>query len=234
MRTFYGVSLRNSNIATVLDLLRFLGEPDSIRFSHITLRGPYKRPLPRSYIRRINDDPRYHWSVELTGPIKFFSNLQSTVSIGVNLHSLTDLLYKPDFPNGSPHITLYDGKNRAFAEDIFDLLKDYRWHLWLDVSRLHSLERRTKVDSALIGVFDQFCRYLDALVIDPKNAHIVRDYSEARRLELMRGVLERVVQQPSGHDRFVATSGSSGSNHQQLSGTTVPKWQWQSVARGIN
>ena len=56
MPHFYGIYLRNEAIATVLDLIRFVGEPDAIRLSHITLRGPYKSKISQKTLSEDNED----------------------------------------------------------------------------------------------------------------------------------------------------------------------------------
>jgi hypothetical protein len=104
-KLFYGVYLASESISTILDLVRFFAEPDGIRFSHITLRGPYSVNLPRTFLEKINSDPKYEWLVELKEPEGFFLDRQSTVVISVDLLMLTDAFYKKDYRDGIPHIT---------------------------------------------------------------------------------------------------------------------------------
>jgi len=167
-KIFYGIYLKREEVSTALDLIRFLGEPGSIRYSHITLRGPYRRELSRARLHAINTNPSYQWTIALTEPVAFFEGVQSTVAIAVDLMSLRELLYKPDFPDGVPHITLYDGRNRAFARDLYSLVRQYVWHDELQVSTLRRIQPKRNLEHELVPLFSHFHSLYEKVVGDPR------------------------------------------------------------------
>jgi len=195
MARFYGVYLDNTGISTVLDIVRFLGQPDSIRFSHITLRGPYADPgLTKARIQGINDGYKKDRLVKMIAPTTFFSERQSTVVIAVELGNLQELFYKPNFPTGTPHLTIYDGKSRQFAQSLYDIVSRYIWDASLSVGALQAIESKHRVDGEFLPFFTKFCEYFGALVGDPKQIASMSGVSANRRLELIESVLERCVQ----------------------------------------
>ena len=195
MSHFYGVYLQNSTLSTAIDLIRFLGEPDSVRFSHITLRGPYQQKLRRMRLREINNNPSFDWCVRLLRPGNFFSNWQFTVMLRVDLMSLRPLFYKPDFPNGVPHLTLYDGKDRDFAADLYNLVCRYDWEQEVSVTRLRQIERKHKVDEVFLSFYLAFNDLFREIVGDPTEIAHMKDVSSTRRLDLINKVLLRSSEQ---------------------------------------
>lgn len=191
MIRFYGVYLESQAISTVLELIRFLGEPDGIRFPHITLRGPYKTKMRRMTLAKINGDRQYNWMIEMNEPVTFFSESQSTVAISVDLLSLHGLVYKPDFPGSVPHITLYDGMDQTFARDLHALLRCYDWHRPLKVTKLRELARGDKFDYKLVPVSRNFDRLFQQLVGHPRLVSLMRAIGPDRRLAFISDILER-------------------------------------------
>lgn len=195
MRYFYGVYLEDRAVGTILDLVRFLGEPDAIRFSHITLRGPYEgRPMNRKRLDIYNRNANYTWEVGLDKPIGFFSGKQSTIVIAVDLNSLSDLYFKKDYPDGTPHVTLYDGSCRSFATDLLDTVQGYLWKQTVKVGKLKEVERKMKLDQGLLPFFMDFHRYFSALVGNPSLIPEVKFLSPRKRLTLITNILDRCTE----------------------------------------
>jgi hypothetical protein len=193
-RRFYGVYLKSEAISTVLDLVRFLGEPNAIRLSHITLRGPYASKMRATALTKFNNDPRYDWSIEMIEPITFLSPKQSTVAISVDLLSLNGLLRKPDFPDGVPHITLYDGRDRAFAEALFELLRQYDWQRLMRVGKLREVARGDKLDQVLVPLFKNFDWLFRKLVGPSELVGVMHTIRPSERLTLIGELLEQCVE----------------------------------------
>jgi len=184
-KIFYGVYLRRVEVSTALDLIRFLGEPGSVRFSHITLRGPYRRNLTKSRMAEINSDPHYKWEIALTEPVAFFEGTQSTVAIAVDLMSLNGLLYKPDFPQGTPHITLYDGPDRTFARQLFALVGQHKWHNVLGVTTLRRIEPKRNMAHEFPSFFAGFTDLYEKVVGAPEGMPAATGMSAYQRLDLI-------------------------------------------------
>jgi hypothetical protein len=189
MPHFYGVYLENTELSTALDLIRFLGEPDSIRFSHVTLRGPYKVRLPKIWLQRVNAKVCYDWKVSLIEPYRFFFGEQNTVVIKINLGSLKGLFHKPAFPDGVPHLTLYDGNDRRLADGIYRTLLSYDWRQEVNVTRLREIGRKEKIDEIFHSCFIAFNKLYQELVGNPDELALARKMSPDRRIELIYSVL---------------------------------------------
>ena len=203
MLYFYGVYLQNTEISTALDLVRFLGEPDSIRFSHITLRGPYQKRLNKHWLREINGDPQYEWKIKLLEPGTFFSTGQTTVFLKVDLCSLHEIFHKPDFPGGLPHLTVYDGKDLDFAKELSELLSMYEWRREVRVTRLRLIERKHKVDEVFLTFFMAFSELFRDIIGDPMEISLMKTASVDRRLTLIEKVLYRLHGDPRGLGRGI-------------------------------
>jgi hypothetical protein len=193
MPYFYGVYLQNSALSTALDLLRFLAEPHDVRFSHVTLRGPYPKRLSSTWLRRQNENPRYDWVIKLTSPGNFFETGQCTVFIQVDLGSLKPLLHKPNFPRAIPHLTLYDGSDRHVAQRLFELIDGNRWAGRLEVSKLRLIQTKHRVDEVFLPSFVAFHEAFRRFVGDPVEISRLRDVPMEQRLSLAAGVLSGVL-----------------------------------------
>ena len=187
---FYGVYIRDSQLAGGLDTIRFLMEPDAIRFSHITVRGPYQRKLSD---KRLNEElvPKVRdWKVLLTEPERFFTSTQNTVFLKVDLGQLKSLWHKPDYPEGAAHITLYDGSDRRCAEALYKLLNRHRWDFRVGVSQLRAIDEKCRIDGSLLellhGFTDAFSKFIGSAGLCP---HDILGLDVTQRLELVQRVL---------------------------------------------
>lgn len=194
---FYGVYLRDSRLATALDLVRFLSEPDDIRFSHITLRGPLSRKLADNWLELQNENPKFDWRIKLVRPGRFMSDSQATVFISVDLGTLSPLWHKPDFPDGLPHITLYDGKSQDFATKLRNVLAKYEFESWVDVTKLRTIQRKHKVDEVFHASFEPFYEMFMKCVGDPARIPKIRYATENDRLHFIDAVLSYAFSVPT-------------------------------------
>ena len=118
IRVFYSVYLPPGRTRTLLDAIRVIANPATKHSAHITVRGPYT-----DY-----QDPR-RWSagvqgqrVHVGGVGTFFGPSQNTVLLKVEASAIQALWYKPDYSGYNPHVTIYDGNSRQFAEGLLDVL----------------------------------------------------------------------------------------------------------------
>lgn len=155
-RHFYGTYIKDTRLAGGLDLIRFLMEPNAIRFSHVTIRGPYQRRIAQSRLDLELNSQIQDWRVRLTEPCCFFENAQNTVFISVDLGSLRRLWRKPDYPTGVAHLTLYDGNNRKWAKELYGLLCQHRWNLTVDVTPLRYIDDKFQVENTLLNMVLSF------------------------------------------------------------------------------
>jgi hypothetical protein len=153
---FYGVYIEDQVLSGGLDLIRYIMEPNAIRFSHITVRGPYERRLSKARLDDGLNSQVKDRSVFFKQPHCFFDGKQSTVCILADLRQTKKLWHKPDYPHGLPHLTLYDGKNRTWAKALFQTLCQHNWSMRVDVSPLRYLDDNFKVESTMLGMVMSF------------------------------------------------------------------------------
>jgi hypothetical protein len=153
---FYGVYIDDPRYKGVIDLVRYLAEPDSFRFSHITLRGPCKQRIGVEELARLNSLVS-SWIVTIEGVGNFFYSRQNTVFLSMDIGSLRNVWHKPDYPMGKAHVTLYDGKDRELAGAIFQLARQYDWVTMVKTSKLTLLEPKLATNA------DFFHQFLDVV-----------------------------------------------------------------------
>jgi hypothetical protein len=141
MRFFYGIYVKDEELAASLDLIRFLAEPKFFRRAHITVRGPYAQRIS-DQIESISRGRTYQ--IVFTGIGNFFEGKQNTVFLKCEVPGIEEVWSKPDFGNRiTPHITFYDGPERPFAYGILNELNNYRWDFTVESTTLTEIESKT-------------------------------------------------------------------------------------------
>jgi hypothetical protein len=86
---------------------------------HVTIRGPYSRPLSGAQILRYGKTLASH-PVVLEGIGKFQSGDRTTVFMKVQHPKLLQVWWKPDYPikefGFNPHVTMYEGTDDVRAQ----------------------------------------------------------------------------------------------------------------------
>ena len=112
-----------SILKSYLDLAIFLLNPNEKWPAHVTVAGPFKNRRKFLINRRHMDT-----SVFVLSRGNFFAHGQNTVFLNVGFPGLSRVWKKPDFKgNPIPHITIYDGKDAGFAEEVFTSLAKIRF-----------------------------------------------------------------------------------------------------------
>jgi hypothetical protein len=119
-RVLYAIYVPPGRARTLIDSIRLFARPQLKHPAHVTVRGPYP-----DY-----QDPR-QWSAEVRGQTvrvggvgTFFEDRQNTVFLHVESDALTRVWHKPDYPTGFPHLTIYDGESRCFADSLQGILAE--------------------------------------------------------------------------------------------------------------
>lgn len=120
-RIFYSVQFGDAEVQACFDAIKFLCDPTEKSPAHITVRGPYEKEFD---VRELDGSIRNQW-VAILGPGCFFGDNQNTVFLQCGFAGLRDVWQKPDY-GLKPHITLFDGSSRKFAEKLLILLKSRR------------------------------------------------------------------------------------------------------------
>ena len=149
---FVAVRFSDEKIARLFDLARLILQPDFARPSHITLRGPYtsKANISDSIIGKDVG------KISVKRPGHFFNERQNTVILEIDIVGIGDFWYKPDYPDGTPHLTLYDGPDRQFAWVVFRTLSSKSWHLTLNSSPMRILDAKRPIETDFILQFENY------------------------------------------------------------------------------
>jgi hypothetical protein len=125
LKVFYSIYVPTGPIRTALDAIRLFARPQTKHPAHITVRGPYSDYRdPRMWTAAVRGQ-----CVEVGGVGTFFGPDQNTVFLRADAPAIRLIWDKPDFPDYNPHLTIYDGESRDFAESLRAILvqKDPRF-----------------------------------------------------------------------------------------------------------
>ena len=155
-RVFYVIYPDDYYRQQILDAICYLADPTEKTRAHVTLRGPYAQRYGVSTASRAVEGS----DVMVTGVDAFLGPSQNTVFFSVLAPALEKVWHKPDYPNGRPHLTIYDGKSRTFAERLRLKLQEIEPKFWFRASPLEplittkgqgSLELRAAYNPELVG-----------------------------------------------------------------------------------
>jgi hypothetical protein len=174
MPIFYGLYISEQKLATAFDLIRFFAEPRFLRNTHITVRGPYDKRID-GYLGKIGAKKSYEIIIQLVD--HFFVGTQSTVFLRCKIPEIESVWNKPDYKGEiTPHLTLYDGKDRNFAYSMFNLIKSYDIKITTTSTELREIESKTN-PSKYLDVFlhehHDLCGEILGRDLDYKKMHLI-------------------------------------------------------------
>ncbi len=189
---FFGVSIKENRIRKMFDLARFVLQPDFYRPSHITLRGPYQtKPSNKKWIGSEIGN------IIINRPNHFFGEGQSTVYLSCTNIFFQDFWHKPDYPEGVPHLTIYDGSDRKLAWQVIDVLRRFEWNLEVEVTKIGILDKKKDFEHSFITYLDDEVDRLFNNVSGHSFDHKrIRQWHIGQRVEVLRllcGELNRNV-----------------------------------------
>ena len=113
----YGVTFKDPDTQSYLDLLKILADPMSTTRSpsHITLQGPYEEK--KSSLENITCSIAKFVDVEVLNTAK-----GAAFVFIVEIEGIHEIWDKPHFPNGKPHITVFEGE-AEFANKLYEVTK---------------------------------------------------------------------------------------------------------------
>jgi hypothetical protein len=119
-RFFYVVYVPKGEFQAALDALRLIADPQTRFPAHITIRGPYTEPMDvTSYSEQIRGS-----IVRVADLGRFLGEGQNTVFLHCSCPDFLSVWNKKEY-GYNPHITLYDGGSRAFAEALREVVERY-------------------------------------------------------------------------------------------------------------
>jgi 2'-5' RNA ligase len=141
-KSFYVLYTKNKIIEGLLNAIKILSDESQRTSAHITVRGPYSKKLPQSQVD--------NFSKNIANTLLHFSKVGNFFDYGQNTvffkcddnKSLRKIWKKKGYKDFKPHITLYDGTDKKFAEKLFDKLQQDFKPFNFEVDKLSYLESK--------------------------------------------------------------------------------------------
>ncbi len=136
-----GADVTNEPLASGIAAIRFLAQPDGLRRTHLTLRGPYTE---NSYNYR-------KWvgvelgAARIVRPAHFGLDAQQTVFFRCEVDLYDRLAWKRDYADSTPHITVYDGAESWTARAIYGALIEFDWRVEINLSKIILLGKKIDI-----------------------------------------------------------------------------------------
>lgn len=121
MKVFYVIYVQDEPYRTILNGIRALANPREKHSVHLTVQGPFSRRRSYSKLSELNT----HISGEriaVNSVGRFFGPGQNTVFLSCYSEKLP-LIWRKTQYGYNPHLTLYDGDRRDFAESMLRILQ---------------------------------------------------------------------------------------------------------------
>jgi hypothetical protein len=185
---FYGTSIKDPKVDRLLDLARLILEPDYARKTHITLRGPYSRK-PKRNVKWLTTEIG---PVTFTKPGCFFNERQNTVYLRAEISGIAEIWSKPDYPEGVPHLSLYDGEDRTFAWALFSLLKEFSWQIQLALTNISIIEKKKNLVTSYILDEEVLKFGLEVIGAKQYTMEQIRDMHDGQRLHLVHLICNKI------------------------------------------
>lgn len=130
----YAVKITEPNISSILNFIKYLCAPNSKTEVHLSLRGPYKKKLTTEAIQEYTEIIKGSL-IEVYDTGNFFSTKQNTVFYRCKGNQIRKVWYKKNY-GYNPHLTIYDGKDKDFAEELYKLLTKVNLNFTFTASEL--------------------------------------------------------------------------------------------------
>jgi 2'-5' RNA ligase len=153
---FYVLYPQHSQLRKILNALKVIADHTQRTEAHITVRGPYRKRLPESDVSRYSDMIEGE-HLRINKVDNFFAFGQNTVFFNCEENdNLKKIWRKITYNEFRPHITIYDGDDRDFAVELFQILgKAFRPFIY-QVEKLSWLEPKTKDELRLYSLENSF------------------------------------------------------------------------------
>ena len=183
---FYALGITDNALSSCLDAVRLLSNPTEKHTAHITVSGPHKRRKNTEELEKLNSVIRGK-SLTVSGVGQFFSETQNTVFLKCTSPSLRLIWNKSDY-EFNPHITIYDGGDRLYAEALLEFLEDHRLSFSFCAEQLFVI--RSAKGQKSMGLQVRTGQVLFQILKEKIAAQELFAMSVNRRIELVTKVLE--------------------------------------------
>ena len=185
---FVAVGFSDEKIARLFDLARIVLQPEFARPAHITLRGPYKNRKDVAATVMGKDVG----SITVTRPGSFLSDMQNTIYLGVTILGISDFWRKPDFPEGIPHLSIYDGEDRRFAWAVFNVLRKHKWGIRLNSTPMHILETKNRLETEYLMRYESLASTMQLVTGNVYSAEEIKGMSRLDRIILLNQICLKI------------------------------------------
>jgi hypothetical protein len=150
VRVFYVIYIEDGLEKDCIEAIRLLCNPFEKTAAHLTVRGPHGRKIiPNIWNKKLEGNHAL-----INGVDRFFGDGQNTVFFRCSSPRLGSVWYKPDF-DFNPHITIYDGPDRLFAEEVYGTMSNYGYRLSFKADRLEPLVSVKGQKGMALNLMDQ-------------------------------------------------------------------------------
>ncbi len=143
-KSFYVLYPKDKVTKNILDAIKVLSDDSQRTGAHITVRGPYSKKLRQSKVDTCSQDIT-DTSLHFSKVGNFFDYGQNTVFFKCDDNeNLRKIWNKKGYEDFEPHVTLYDGTDKKFAERLFYKLQQNFQPFEFKVDKLSYLESKSK------------------------------------------------------------------------------------------
>lgn len=186
---FVAVGFSDSRISRLFDLARIVLEPEFARPAHITLRGPYGKKKDVSPTVLGQDVGK----ITIGRPGTFFDDDQHTVYLSVDILGISDFWHKPSYPDGKPHLSIYDGKDRKFAWNVMNVLRRYQWGVSLNSTPMQVLEKKQRLETEYLTHYDNLAFTLKEVAGTVYSAEEIKRLEDIERIVLFDKICREIL-----------------------------------------
>lgn len=194
----YVLYIPDERVKEYVDAIRYISSPDQKHSGHITVRGPYKNKIP---VDKINKNFSGN-QITITGVGNFFDCDQNTVFFKCKGTFLEKVWEKRDYDDYLPHITIYDGDDKQFAEHLFNTIKQFHYNITYKADKLELLKGQTGQKSAELGLNHSMDIYKNASDINNLNLSDLKRKPESERLKIIKYLCRQLSELSDASSEF--------------------------------
>ena len=181
--SFYVVYPSDDTIRLYINAIRVIAEENQRSQVHITMRGPYKKQLPKKKLEELSTLIKGE-EIFVINVGNFFNSNQNTVFFTcAETDNLRKVWKKTTYTDFNPHLTIYDGDDNEYAKQLYSILKEqfvpYSFHIqelsWLEPKNKEKLELfhlKTLIDFDKISSIIDFDLNYSTLQVLDKNERL--------------------------------------------------------------
>lgn len=190
---FFVIYLGDERLQSLVDAMRIVADPKQRNISHLTVKGPYNT-AQKELLNRDNKIIKGE-RINVLGAGNFFGENQNTVFLECEdkeiLYNIWKRKEERTFPNYHPHITIYDGKDSAFAHQLFQTLRQHKINFSFKVDELGLYSSHDKTSLFNLNMRTNF-ELLSDVAGKPINENNIGKLSERERIDLIDKLCDRL------------------------------------------